>query len=397
MPHHAAAAASLPPPAPDALAHSARLVARLREAIAEHDGFLPFARYMELALYAPGLGYYSAGLQKFGAAGDFVTAPELSPLFGRCLARQCAEVLRALDGGVILELGAGSGKLATDVLAELQALNCLPTDYWILEVSADLRERQQRLLHTRVPQLAARVRWLDALPGTPWRGVVLGNEVLDALPVDRFCVRAGNAYQQGVTWSDEQLQWAQRPATAKLQSAITALRADLPQPWPDEYCAEYSPTLAPLLTSLAEHLAAGMLLFVDYGAPRAALYHPERTDGTLLCHYRQRAHSDPFFLPGLQDITAWVDFTAVAEAGVAAGLEMLGYTTQAHFLLGCGLDALLADNTVEVTPARLEQLQQAKRLTLPDEMGEQFKAIALGRGPDLQPCGFALHDLSHTL
>lgn len=391
------AATALPPPDPDALAHSAQVTGQVRAAIAAAGGFLPFAQYMEQVLYAPGLGYYSAGTQKFGAAGDFITAPELTPLFGQCLARQCVDVLRTLDGGVILELGAGSGALAADVLAELKTLECLPAEYRILEVSADLRARQQHLLRERVPHLADRVRWLDALPDAPWRGVVLANEVLDALPVERFCVRQGAVFQQGVTWRDEQFQWTERLAPDALRQAVTALQNELPQPWPDNYCSEWRPTLAPLIAGLAEHLQAGLLLFVDYGAPRSAVYHPARAQGTLLCHYRQRAHNDPFWQPGLQDITAWVDFTAVAAAGMAAGLEVLGYTTQAHFLFGCGLDALLADTNNVTGKVGLARLQQAKQLTLPDEMGEQFKAIALGRGLDLQPRGFALRDLSHTL
>src|SRR5690606_29005876 len=275
-----------------------------------------------------------------------------TPLFGRCLARQCAEVLGALDGGMILELGAGSGALAADVLVELETLDCLPAEYRILEVSADLRARQQQLLRERAPHLAARVRWLDALPDTPWRGVVLGNEVLDALPVERFCLRDGAVFQQGVAWRDNQFHWKEIPAPGALRQTVTALQNDLPEHWPDGYCGEWCPTLAPLIRSLAGQLSAGLLLFVDYGAPRSAVYHPARAQGTLLCHYRQRAHDNPFLYPGLQDITAWVDFTAIAEAGVTAGLDVLGYATQAHFLLGCGLDALLADAAGELTPAR---------------------------------------------
>ena len=380
--------ADLPLPAPEALAHSRRLVDHIRAGIAAAGGRLPFARYMELALYAPGLGYYSAGARKFGAAGDFVTAPELSPLFSRCLARQCAEVLGTLGRGSILEIGAGSGAMAAGILAELTHLGALPEHYLILEVSADLRERQRAQIGARVPALMSRVQWLDALPDGHV-GVILGNEVLDALPVQRFRKTAEGYEEFFVEAVGEGLRGMWAPADAEFGSALADLEAALPSPLVAGYESELCTFLPPFLATLAASLARGALLFLDYGYPRAAYYHPERSMGTLMCHYRQRAHADPFLYPGLQDITAHVDFTAVAEHATAAGLPFAGYTTQAHFLMALGI--------AEMSEGDLRLAQQVKLLTLPEEMGERFKAIAFTKGLDLPLSGFELRDLSRQL
>ena len=388
MPPISQAVADLPPPAPEALEHSRRLTARIREEIRAAGGATPFARYMELALYAPGLGYYSAGARKFGAAGDFVTAPELSPLFSRCLARQCAEVLQGMGGGSVLELGAGSGVMAADILLALEGLHCLPDEYLILEVSADLKARQRETLASRAPGLLPRVRWLHALPGS-FRGLILGNELLDALPVERFRKTETGYERLCVAEEGAGFAWASRPADAALATALRMLEGTLAAPLAPGYVSELCVGLAPLISSLGALLEKGALLFLDYGYPRAAYYHPERSMGTLMCHYRQRAHGDPFLYPGLQDITAHVDFTTVAEAATAAGLELAGYTTQAHFLLALGI-AAFADEGME--PAR-----QVKLLTLPEEMGERFKAIAFSKGLMQELRGFTLRDLSHTL
>ena len=377
----------LPPPAPDALAHSARLRERMRAEIQAHGGAISFERYMDLALYAPGLGYYSAGARKFGAAGDFVTAPELSPLFARCIAVQCAEVLKVLEGGDILELGAGSGVMATDLLAELETLGTLPEHYWILEVSAELRERQRLTLTERAPALLQRVHWLERLPAA-FSGVILGNEVLDALPVTRFRRAARGFEEYCVADWDGELVWQLRPASADLQSALAALEADLSQPLAAGYSSEICLRLPALIVSLADALTRGALLFTDYGYTRAAYYHRERHMGTLMCHYRQRVHDDPFLYPGLQDITAHVDFTAMTHAATQAGLTLAGYTTQAHFLLALGI----AERGVDLYTARAVKL-----LTLPEEMGERFKAIGFVKGLDSALRGFSLRDLSHSL
>ncbi len=389
-------APSLPPPDPEAAALSERLTARIHEAIG--SDMIGFDRFMAMALYEPGLGYYSAGMTKFGAAGDFTTAPLISPLFSRTLARQCAQCLRQMQDGVILELGAGSGQMALDLLQELQALGQLPAQYLILELSATLRQRQQELLAQKAPALAERVRWLDALPAQPIQGVIVANEVLDALPVQRFCKSAEGVAEIGVAAEDGHFLWRQRPAAPALAAAVAAIERDLGQPLAVGYSSEHCPTLAPWLAALAQVLERGVLLLVDYGYPRREYYHPQRHMGTLICHYRHRSHDDPLTLVGLQDITAFVDFSAVAEAGVQAGLELLGYAPQAQFLLGAGLAELVTQQMAQAEPAQqLRLAQQVKALTLPGEMGERFKVLALGKNFDRALAGFGLVDHSGRL
>jgi SAM-dependent MidA family methyltransferase len=385
----------LPAPTADEQAHSARLLAKIRDAIEAGGGWLSFERYMETALYEPGLGYYSAGARKLGVDGDFVTAPELSPLFSRCVARQCAQVLQQI-GGDILELGAGSGAMAADLLAELAHLGQLPNRYLILEVSADLRERQQSTLRQRVPQLLERVAWLDALP-MELTGIVVANEVLDALPVQRFVVRGGQVNALGVTWQLGQLDWSEVRADDTLAAAVRKVEQDIGRALPEGYCSEVNLRLGAWLAGIAGALRQGVLLFVDYGLPRAQYYSEERSRGTLLCHYRHRFHDDALSHVGLQDIGAWVDFTAVAQAAVDSDCSVVGYTTQAHFLIGCGIDKLLAELAPEKLEARLQIGKQTMVLTLPGEMGERFKAIALGKQWDTPLVGFGVRDLAAAL
>ncbi|GAB6039978.1 class I SAM-dependent methyltransferase [Endothiovibrio diazotrophicus] len=387
----------LPLPDTEAAAHSGRVVGRIREEIEGAGGAIPFVRFMELALYAPGLGYYTAGARKFGEAGDFVTAPELSPLFGRALARQCAEVLERLGGGDLLEIGAGSGALAVDLLGELALLGQVPGRYRILERSADLRRRQQALLGERLPGLVERVEWLDRLP-EGFSGVVVANELLDAFAVHRFHIAAEGLREWGVAWADGRFHWCLLDPAPELVSAVAAIEAERGEPLPVGYDSEVCLTLGPWFAALGEALARGMALFVDYGYPRREYYLTERGGGTLLCHFRHRVHGDPFLLPGLQDITASVDFSAVAEAAFAAGLRVAGYTSQALLLLGCGLDELLAVERDDDTPrVRTELARQAKLLTLPGEMGERFQAIALTRGVEGPWRGFAFGDRRGSL
>lgn len=386
------ASAALPEPDAAAQAHSARVTARLRREIEAGGGHITFARYMQLALYEPGLGYYSAGSYKFGPAGDFITAPELSPLFSRCVARQCEQVLQAC-GGDILEFGAGSGAMARDVLAALEAAGRLPGRYLIVEVSGELRERQRAALTAAVPHLADRVRWLDAPPESGFTGVMLANEVLDAFPVHRFSIGAdGRAREDYVTWDGAAFAWRSGPLSdAAVGRALAAMDAAIGlASLGTGYRAEIGLLAGAWINAAARTLSRGLLLIIDYGFPRAEYYHPQRRDGTLMCHYRHRAHADPFLWPGLQDITAHVDFTAVAEAAVAADLAVAGYTNQANFLLATGLeDAVAAD----ADPAALLAVaQQIRRLTLPQGMGELFKAMALTRGLDVAPRGFRLRD-----
>lgn len=380
----------LPHPTPEAAEHSTRLGELIRRDIAQQGGWISFAHYMELALYAPGLGYYTAGAQKFGEAGDFVTAPELSPLFGRTLARQEAEIM-ASSSPHILELGAGSGKLAADMLGELERLGSLPESYAILEVSADLRARQHALLRERLPHLLERVRWLDELP-EKFSGAVVANEVLDALPVHLVHNHERAIYERGVAIGDSGFVWQERTITdAALLSAAQQITV------PDDYLGEICLAARGLVNSLANCLEQGALLFIDYGFGAREFYHPQRSSGTLMCHYRHHAHGDPFYLPGLQDITAHVNFTDIAECGIDAGLELLGYTSQAFFLLNCGITDLMKDTPPENLRDYLPLSAQLQKLTSPAEMGELFKVMALGRGIAGPLCGFARGDLTRTL
>jgi SAM-dependent MidA family methyltransferase len=366
-----------------------RVLTCLRERIQAANGWLPFDAYMQIALYEPGLGYYSAGAHKLGAGGDFTTAPEISPLFGQCIAVQCEQVLRALPGAEVLELGAGTGRLAFDVLSELARRESLPRSYRILEISADLRERQQKLLST-LPALAERVQWIDQPPSEPWRGVILANEVLDALPCKRFLQRDSKTFELGVAMDDAgALHWQERPAEAALLAEVREIHDSQPQ-WPSPYVSELCTLITPWVAEITASLSQGIALFIDYGLPRHEYYHPSRSEGTLRCHYRHRAHDNPFAHPGLEDITAWVDFTRVAEAGAAAGLEVLGYATQAGLLLSLGIESpvVQAENDL----SRASRASQARRLLMPEEMGETFKAIALGRGWDSLPLGFKYQD-----
>ena len=389
-------ALEMPALTPEEAAHSARLAGQVRAEIARAGGWISFARYMELALYEPGLGYYSAGARKFGPAGDFVTAPEVAPVFSRCLAVQCAEVLRALGGGDVLEFGAGSGAMAAAMLAEFERLGCLPARYRILDVSADLRERQRATLEREVPRLVERVDWLDRLPEA-FVGVAVANEVLDAMPVERFAMRRGEVNALGVTEHLGHFDWSEVRASPALREQVRRIAEQVGEPWPEGYTSEVNSGLAPWLASIAAGLARGVILLVDYGLPRRAYYAPERSAGTLLCHFRHRFHDDPFDRIGLQDITAWVDFTAVAEAAVAAGLEVAGYTTQAHFLIGSGIGGFVANVDGLDVVQRVNLSRQAMVLTLPGEMGERFKAMALAKGYDSPLRGFAVRDLRHTL
>lgn len=385
------AAPGLPAPTADEQARSDMLVRRIRAEITSAGGAIGFDRFMELALYTPGLGYYSAPARRFGEGGDFVTAPEISPLFGRSLARPIAEVLDALGGGEILEVGAGSGKLAADLLSELGELGAMPDRYRILELGGELRARQQAMLEDRVPQLLSRVGWLDRLPDPGFRGVVIANELLDALPVVRFVSDEDGVRELHVAAEPSGFAWREVPARPTVAERVALL--DLPP----GYVSEISLAAEPWVQSIAERVQRGLLLLIDYGFPRREYYHPQRASGTLMCHYRHRVHDDPLTLVGLQDITAHVDFTAVAAAGHAAGLSVVGYTSQAAFLLGSGLDRLLADSEPNDTRAHLALTQQVKKLTLPSEMGELFKVIGLARGPVPPLPGFALQDRRERL
>ncbi len=368
----------MPLPDVDALAHSQRCQEYLRDAIRADGGWISFAKFMDLALYAPGLGYYAAGARKFGAAGDFVTAPEISSLFGACIARSIRETVLATRGDV-LELGPGSGKLAADMLIALDQEGALPEHYFLLEVSADLRQRQQERLSGLPPHLFARCRWLDALPDA-FEGAIVANEVLDVLPV--HIVSFGvSATERGVALEGERFVWKDRgdlpPDVAELV-ARTELAGETFQT--GGYFTEFSPQVAALSAAVARSLQRGVVLWIDYGFRRAEYYHASRATGTLMCHYRHFAHTDPFLYPGLQDITSHVDFTLVAEASVAVGAELIGYATQANYLLAAGLPDLVSAFDPRDAANYLNVTNQVQRLVSPAEMGEFFKVIGFAKG-----------------
>jgi SAM-dependent MidA family methyltransferase len=388
----------LPALSADESAHAACVAEHIAAAIAAAGGWIPFSQFMQLALYAPGLGYYSAGTRKFGASGDFVTAPELTPVFARCLAGQVAEVLEQTGGGDVVEVGAGSGALAAELLARLAARDALPERYRILEVSADLREVQQKTLQARDPALAARVIWLDTPPEEPWRGVVLANEVADALPVEPFRLAGGGIEVAGVVTAGEGFAFEMRPAAPELAAQVNRRLADLPEALPQGFQSEASLLLRPWIATLAEQMQQGAMLLVDYGLARSHYYHPSRAGGSLCGFFRHRRVDDVLANPGLQDITAWVDFTELAEAGVEVGLAIGGFSTQAHFLMAAGLDRELAAASEGLdTVGRARLTQAASMLVLPGEMGERFKVMALTRGIDEPLSGFAFRDLAVML
>ena len=382
-------------PAPDAEArrHSLRVTEAIRAELNRWGGRIPFDRFMEMALYAPGLGYYAAGSRKFGEAGDFVTAPEISPVFARCLARQCQQVLAELGAGDLLEFGAGSGRLGADLLAELQALGQLPRRYLILELSPELRARQQATIAARIPQLAERVHWLEHLPDEGFCGVILANELLDAMPVHRFRIADGRILEQFVAGQEEGFTtvW-DTPDNQLLETVLADLTVQR-----DDYESEINLRAGPWIKALGDRFGAGLMLLIDYGYTGFEYYHPHRDRGTLMCHYRHRAHSDPLRYPGLQDITAHVDFSRLANAALEAGFSVAGYATQAFFLMGCGLDRLVAESDPDDVRNHLALVQGVKRLTLPSEMGERFKVLGLTKGIREPLIGFGMQNLWERL
>ena len=383
----------MPALSPEEAEHSHEVADLIRERIRAAGGWLSFEEFMALALYAPGLGYYSAGSLKIGPGGDFVTAPEVSDLFSRCVAGQCAQVLAG--GGEILELGAGTGRMATAVLMALSARGLLPERYAILEVSADLRDRQRAALGQLPAELRDRVVWLDRLPERPLPGLILANEVLDALPCRRFVVAEDGVRELGVAAEGEAIVERAGPAERVLADACASLMSELSEPLPAGYGSEICLRAAPWLTGIADCLERGLMLLFDYGLPRSHYYHPQRLNGTLRCHFKQRVHNDPYVNLGVQDITAWVDFTRVAEAAVGCGLDVSGFVTQAAFLLGTGIERLVGEEADPVRHARLAG--EARQLLLPGEMGEAFKVMALTRDFDEPLTGFALQDLRRSL
>lgn len=392
-------------PSEAASLHSGAVRDLIRAEIGGAGGWVSFAHYMKLALYAPGMGYYSAGAAKFGEAGDFVTAPEISPLFGRAVAAQAAQVLQLMDDGSgdILEPGAGTGKLALDLLLELEKLGSLPRRYFILEISAELQQRQRQLFEKFAPHLSPLVVWLEHLPAR-FNGLILANEVLDAMPVHLVAWRDAALFERGVTLGGDNFRWIERALT---QGALFEVARELnPSIDPGSgdaihdlgnYVSEISLATRGFMRALAHILQQGAVVLIDYGFGRSEYYHPQRNRGTLMCHYRHHVHDDPFYLPGLQDITSHVDFSAIAGAATDAGLELLGYTTQANFLINCGITEILARTSAENVMDYLPLANQLQKLASPAEMGELFKVIALGKNIRQPLVGFARGDKSRML
>ena len=367
----------LPPPSPDAAQHSGALAEHIAMTIAAESDWIPFSRYMELALYAPGLGYYTAGARKFGADGDFVTAPEISPMFARCFALQTVQVLDRV-GGDVLELGPGSGQFAADLFGELKSLGKMPGRYRLLEVSPELRERQRGLIAARFPQDIGRFEWIDALP-EKIRGMVIANEVLDVVPFDIVHRNREGTFERGVIVTEAGFAWDD----AALPSGELKRRAEAVIPPGDyDYTTEISLAAEGLVRTISASLEAGLAVFIDYGFSEREFYHPQRSGGTLRCHYRHRFHGDPFFMPGLQDITAHVDFTAMGRAAEQGGSEVYGFTTQAYFLISCGLAVLVSSGDPTATLSKLKATSAVHRLISPSEMGELFKVFVFGKGID---------------
>jgi SAM-dependent MidA family methyltransferase len=387
---------TLPMPDAKAQAVSERLIRHIFRAVDHSGGAIPFDRFMDMALYAPGLGYYVAGSRKFGDQGDFITSPEVSPLFAQCLARQIAPVLGMVPEGEILEFGAGSGLLAADTLAELEILEQIPDHYLIMEVSPELRGRQKATLQERIPHLLERVVWLDRMP-EQFNGCVVANELLDAMPVSRFRVLEQQIQECFVCADGKQLKASFKAAvTPGLVDAVTQLQDKLGA-FESGYISEINLRQGAWLKMLFQAMGQGVVLLIDYGYSSVEYYHPQRNQGTLMCHYRHRAHSDPFRWIGIQDITSQVDFTAAARVALESGFRLGGYTTQAHFLLANGLDTLLAESDPQDVARHMALMQGVKRLTLPSEMGERFKVLGLLKNLQVNLQGFALRDMCERL
>ncbi|GAB3379863.1 class I SAM-dependent methyltransferase [Lysobacter fragariae] len=390
---------SFPTPDADALAHSARLSALIRQEIAANDGAIPFSRFMELALYAPGLGYYSAGAHKFGEGGDFVTAPELGPIFAACIAESVAPVLQQIGPtAMFLELGGGSGAFARTALKRLLELDALPDRYLILEPSADLRQRQREHLREHLPPpLFELVEWPDGPVPEEWDGVLFANEVIDALPTPRFGIVDGEVFEEHVVVEGDGFARTLRPADGFLGNAVRQLESALDRRFEDGYRSEVLPQLPYWIQAVSGGMRRGAMLFVDYGHPRGEFYLPDRNDGTLRAYHRHRGHGDVLLWPGLQDLTASVDFTALAQAGLAAGFDFAGYCSQASFLLGNGMGGAL--QRIERMHDPVEQQRrrnEVKKLTLPSEMGERFQVMGFEKDVEFG-VAFMVGDLSFRL
>ena len=388
---------SLPIPDPNARSHSEKLTTYIKNLIDEQAGTIGFDEYMNTVLYQPGLGYYSAGCQKFGSDGDFVTAPEVSKLFSKCLASQCSQILDDFEESAILEIGAGTGVMARDLLLDLDQCNSLPDKYYIFEISADLKQKQQRLLKQSIPKYIDNIIWLDTLPEAKIKGLIIANEVLDALPVKRFKKESNLFKEVKVTFSNNKFCWTNTTAEPELLDSLMKLEKQLPTSFPNNYYSEKNINLKIWLDSVQSVIEEGVILFIDYGYAASDYYHPNKSDGNLLCHYQHNSHNNPFFYPGLQDITSSVDFTAVAQYAEELGLHVKGYNNQTYFLFGCGLEDLIPDMDSLDIKSQVMIAQQLRMLTMPDEMGERFKVIALAKKYNKKLLGFSIMNQRNQL
>ena len=385
----------LPVPGDIAQQHSEKLIALIKNEIDNNEGSISFQRYMELALYAPSLGYYAAGSTKLGEEGDFVTAPEISSLFSQTLANAILPALEQVE--VILEVGAGRGRMAADILSYLEQKNKLPKEYWILELSADLRERQKNTIEEIAPELINRVKWIDALPDQ-FSGIVLANELLDAMPIQLFQKNENDISDVDVTWRDEKFSFQLKSSfDERLIIRTKEIESEIGCELESGYVSEVNFAAEDWIKSIAERLKQGIVVLIDYGFPRHEYYHAQRSQGTLMCHYRHRTHPDAFVYPGLQDITAHVDFTAMADAALEAHMNIIGYTNQVSFLMGAGLLELAELNESSDVQQQMEIATQIKKLTLPHEMGELFKVIGFSKNCDVLLPAFSFRDLREYL
>lgn len=376
--------------------HSEALIESIRQEMAEAGGTISFARFMELALYAPGLGYYTAGKHKLGPTGDFVTAPEISSLFAKSIARQCRQIAAKLPCYDILECGAGSGVFAKDLLLALEDMGALPEHYYILEVSSDLRDRQKRLLQSECPQFFSRIQWLDSLENVSIQGIIFANEVMDALPVHGFEIQQNEIKERFVTCQNDEFRWkADEPSSPGLKALCQTLRETYLLP--NGYQSEIHIFLSAWIRTIADVLKKGVILLIDYGYGRAEYYHPDRSMGTLMCYYQHQKHDNPFKWIGLQDMTAHVDFTTVIESAYASGCKLAGFTTQAAFLTACGLLEMAEEEKNLLPKEKFQQGQAIKTLLFPSEMGELIKVMALSKAWDDALIGFSLLDRRRDL
>lgn len=391
---------SLPEPSEAAKKRSFLLQERIRNSC--ESGWMPFSDYMNIALYEPELGYYSGGLQKFGAKGDFITSPEVSPLFGQCLANQISEVIGSLkqkttESCYVIEFGAGSGLLAVDILLQLDKLASLPEKYFILELSAELKLRQKETLRDKAPHLLELVEWLVCLPEKITNAIIVANEVLDAMPVECFKVNSEKIESLMMGLEDGQLISRYMPAGTAVTRKIAEMQKRSEFTYPDGYCSEYNPAVYPWLSAIEQMIENAVILLIDYGYNELEYFHPDRSNGTLMCYYQHRAHDDFLWWPGLQDVTAFVNFTDVAYSATDLGMGVSGYTTQAAFLLANGLPELHESQVTDEVQQQVRLSQQVKTLTLPSEMGDRFKVMALAKNYHEPLKGFSMLDLRNRL